>query len=166
MKKKKEHETNNIFGSYGLVFALGASFIILGILRWFGLEVPLLFLLGISISALGLILIEFFNIQGKLILIMQLSGLFSIICLPNLNFMKKIDIAIITNINDGLSLIIMGLTIVLLSQKGLKEIHSIVESNTETIESMAASLEKAAEMYQELVNKYKDLKEEQDKKIL
>lgn len=155
-KEEKEHPSSNILASAGLVISLGIVIIILGFLRGIGMEI-LTFLLGISTLSLSLILLELLKIEGKKIIIFQSIGLFILICLPNLNIIQEIKNETIIQYSDGMALAVMGITLILIGQKGLREILGVVTSNSNTIQEMADTMVDVSESYKKLVDEHIDL---------
>ncbi|MEK5184591.1 hypothetical protein [Solibacillus sp. FSL W7-1324] len=156
-KEEKEHPSSNILASAGLVISLGIVIIILGFLRGIGMEIPPAFLLGISTLSLSLILLELLKIEGKKIIIFQSIGLFILICLPNLNIIQEIKNETIIQYSDGMALAVMGITLILIGQKGLREILGVVTSNSNTIQEMADTMVDVSESYKKLVDEHIDL---------
>lgn len=156
-KEEEEHPSSNILTSSGLVISLGIVIIILGILRGIGVEVPTVFLLGISTLSLSLIILELFKVEGKKIIIFQSIGLFILICLPNLKFIQAIKEEIIIQLSDGMALAVMGITLILIGQKGLREILGVVKSNSNTIQQMADTMVDVSESYKRLADEHIDL---------
>lgn len=160
MKEQEDNTGDSILHNAGLVMALGTAVFLLGFIRLFGVQVSNLFLLGISTSSLLLIIMEALRIKGRKILLYQSLALIALICLPNIPALQKIDNNYLAQYNDSFSLFVMGLTLFLISQKGLREIVSILGSNNQVIHDLKKQLEHSEEKYHQLIVRIEEIQNE------
>jgi len=132
-----------VLSSLSLVLGLGASFLLLAILRVADVDLPPATLLGVSLAALLIVLSDYVVVlltgtkfmKESIIYIVALLNLFSIIIIvnfPNLPFIKNLSAEEISKYSDTSSLFAFGITIMIMGFKGLSEITNIIKRKNES----------------------------------
>ncbi|NOJ71425.1 hypothetical protein [Paenibacillus alvei] len=161
-------ESWNYVTSFNIVIGLGLALIILGIMRSLGVNIPSTLLMAVSVSSALLVVVDFiilnFNseptkIQILSIVILSFGSIVSVICIPYIPFVSKLNNEQISQLSDALSLMSFGVTISAIGIRGVQGLVFRLNRNTSSLEQAQAQIHDLERVIETLKTEMENSKE-------
>jgi hypothetical protein len=141
--KKEEHigyQMDNLINNLTIVSALGFSIVMLGSIRLWSTDFNKSILLGISIASLIFVLCEYLKFGDRLRSYFQVLAISSIVCIPYIPFFINMDENMLAILNESFALFALGLSISVISRRGVRETSAIFKEISEDWSSVSKDI--------------------------